>query len=186
MANIRGNSFVAIHSWIAKQLEGLDYRRFMTHMRPPVARSLSEAEGWAWYPLEYLTEIYEVITARLGHGNGKVLGDLGEFIADSDMGGAPTSKTGLLPVPRVLARLPYMWSRYRDCGEFHVLSIDEKMMHAVLTLTGYEGGEMHCIVTRTWMEKVAELMSGHKVTVLERSCRWKEGGEACYWEITWE
>ena len=30
------------------------------------------------------------------------------------------------------------------------------------------------------------LLSGSKVKVRERSCRWSQGGDACHWEISWE
>jgi len=185
LANVRGNSFITINQWLDEKLED-GYKRFISQMRPPVARVLSQGEGWSWYPLEYLTEVYESIAEHLGGGNGKVLEDLGEALADADVGGAPKTRLALLPMPRVAARVPHLWSRFKDCGEFKVLSVDEKAKHAVLVLFDYEGGKLHCYVIRSWLEKICELLSGVKVKVKEKSCRWKEGGDGCYWEVTWK
>lgn len=186
MANVRGSAFVAINRWLSERLKRESYRSFLSEMRTPVARVLSEGEVWSWYPVEYLTEVYEGIAAHLGNGNGKVLENLGGAIADAELGGAPKTRLTLLPMPRVVVRIPYLWSRYKDCGEFRVLSADERSRQATLSISGHEGGSLHCFVTRTWLQRVCELLSGSKVKVWERSCRWSQGGEACQWGISWE
>jgi len=187
LANVRGSAFVAINQWLSERLKSEGYRSFLSRMRPPVARVLSKGEGWSWYPLEYLSEVYEGIAAHLGNGNGKVLENLGSAIADAELGGAPRSRLALIPMPRVVARIPYLWSRFKDCGEFKVLSVDERLRQAVLVISGYEGGSsLHCFVTRTWLQRVCGLLSGCKIRVRECSCRWKEGGEGCCWELSWE
>ncbi len=186
MAEIRGNAFVAISEWLVKRLKEDGYQRFLSEMRPPVAQVLSQREVWSWYPLEYLSEVYESIQSILGNGNGKVLGELGEFVAVTDLGGAPKTKLGLLPLPRVIARFPYLWSRYKDCGEMEVVNIDEAGKKAELKLKDYGGDETHCNVTTAWLEKVSYLLSGVKVTAQETLCRWIKGGDACKWELSWD
>jgi len=186
VASVRGSAFVAINRWLSERLKREGYRSFLSEMRTPVARVLSEGDVWSWYPVEYLTEVYEGIAAHLGNGNGKVLENLGGAIADAELGGAPKTRLALLPMPRVVARIPYLWSRYKDCGEFKVLSVDERLKQAVLVISGYDGGPLHCFVTRTWLERVCGLLSGSKIKVRERSCRWSQGGDACHWEVTWE
>lgn len=186
MASVRGSAFVAINRWLSERLKRGGYQGFLSEMRRPVARVLSEGDVWSWYPVEYLTEIYEGIAAHLGNGNGKVLENLGGAIADVELGGAPKTRLVLLPMPRVVARIPHLWSRFKDCGEFKVLSVDEGLKQAVLAISGYEGGPLHCFVTRTWLERVCGLLSSSRIKVRERSCRWKEGGDSCYWEVNWE
>jgi hypothetical protein len=186
LANVRGNSFMTINQWLIELLQEVGYKKFISRMRPPVARVLSQGEGWSWYPIEYLTEVYEEITEHLGNGNGRVLENLGRVLADADVGGGPKTRLSLIPMARVVARVPHLWSRFKDCGEFKTLSVDEHLKRAVLVLAGYEGGQLHCYVIGAWLERVCTLLSGRKVEVRERSCRWKEGGDGCYWEVSWE
>jgi len=186
VARIRGSSFVAINRWITDRLNGERYEGFLSRLREPVAHTLAEAEVWSWYSLEYLTEIFESVVEAFGGKNGGILDELGGFLAEADLGGAPKTRLGRLPVPRALARLPYLWSKCKDCGEFHILSVDESARHAVLVLSYFDGGILHCSVIRAWLERITKLMSRNKITVREKSCRWKNGGNACYWEVTWE
>ncbi|MBD3286536.1 hypothetical protein GF359_08190 [candidate division WOR-3 bacterium] len=186
MANIRGNTFVAVNEWMVKHLEGLRYERFMAKMRAPVARSLSRPEGWAWYPLEYLTEIYESIVQYLGNGKPAPLIDIGVFLAETDLGGGPKSKTSLLPMSRILPRLSFLWARYKDCGEVNVEFIDEERSKALVSITGYDGNPDHCRVNGAWIERVCKLMSGREVKAEETTCRWKVGGNTCTWEVSWQ
>ncbi|MBN2379431.1 hypothetical protein JXM67_06475 [candidate division WOR-3 bacterium] len=186
MANIRGNTFVALNEWMVKTLNQERYGKFMAKMRSPVARSLSRPEGWAWYPLEYLTEIYESIVEYLGNGKPAPLEDIGKFLADIDLAGGPKSKAALLPISRVLPRLSFLWSRYKDCGDLDVELIDEDRRKALVTISGYDGNEMHCRVNGSWIGMVCKLMSGKDVVVKETTCRWKVGGNSCAWEVSWE
>lgn len=186
MTNVRGNAFYAINRWLSSRLNSEGYQVFLSRMREPVSRVLSSGEGWYWYPLEYLTEVFEGITSYLGDGNGKVLEHLGMGLADEDAGGTSLTRLALLPMPRVVARIPYVWSKCRDAGEFRVVAVDEEERQAVIELRGYEGTRVHCCVNRAWLERMCRLMSGIKVQVAERACRHIEGGEACLWEISWK
>ncbi len=185
MANVRGNFFIIINKWLTKKLSEDDYNELISTMRPPVVRVLSQGESWSWCPLEYLDEVYDGITAYMKETDA-VLGELGKALAEGDIGSSPKTRLALIPIVRVMARIPYLWSRLKDSGDFKTLSVDEKAKQAVLALSGYDGGKRHCAVIRTWLEKMCELLSGMNVTVKERSCRWEQGGDACYWEIGWE
>lgn len=186
MANIRGNSFVAIKQWLEQNLDDERYHELIAGMRPSVGRSLDQAEGWTWYPLEYLTEIFEYLIDELGNGKPASLVTLGEFIAENDLGGGPKTKTALLPMPRVIARLPGLWARTKDCGELLIESNDANHRKSVVKLVGYEGNAMHCTANMAWLDKVCKLLSGTEVKVKSTSCRWVAGGSSCTWEITWK
>lgn len=186
MTNVRGNAFHAINRWLSNRLSSEGYENFLSGMREPVAQVLSSGEGWYWYPLEYLTEVFDGITSYLGDGNGKILDHLGSGMADEESGSAPKSRAALLPVPRVVARIPYVWSKCRDAGEFKVISLEEQNRKALLELSGYSGTRVHCCVNRAWLERICSLLSGANVHVVERSCQHIDGGESCTWEISWE
>jgi len=186
MANIRGNTFVALNEWIMEHLKGERYEKFMSKMRSPVARSLSQPEGWAWYPLEYLTEVYESMVEYIGNGKPAPLEEIGWFLAEVDMGGGPKSKAALLPMSRVLPRLSFLWARYKDCGELKVDLITEEKGKALVIISGYDGNIWHCMVNGSWIERVCKLMSGLDVSIKETTCRWKAGGQLCAWEVSWE
>ncbi|MBD3286342.1 hypothetical protein GF338_08390, partial [candidate division WOR-3 bacterium] len=172
MASIRGATFSAINNWVNDKLNDLDYRRFLKGMRTPVARTLTKGEVWTWYPLEYLTEIYEYISAEVNHDQGSTLDEIGDFLANTDLAGGPKSKEALLPMPRVIPRLPGLWSRCRDCGELNVDIIDAGNKESTISLSDYDGSALHCKVNRAWLRQAGILLSGKKVSVREVLCRW--------------
>lgn len=186
MPGVRGNSFATINRWLGQNLSVEDYRELISSMRPPVTRILTKPEGWSWYPLEYLSEILLSLKDSKNLRNGETLDQLGRFLADEDMGGAPKTTTSFMPMPRVLPRVPFLWSRSMDCGDFNILLVSESENKASICLSGYDGGPMHCALIRAWLERTFELMSGGKVSVEETSCRYASGGNACHWEVSWE
>ncbi len=186
MAGVRGNSFATINRWLSKRLAGEDYDDLLANMRQPVAKILTRPEGWSWYPLEYLSEILENIHTSIASVNGEEIESLGCFLAEEDLGGVPKVNGSRLPMPRVLARIPFLWSRSMDCGDFNIIQISESENKASLSLSGYNGGIMHCDLIRSWLKRCFELLSGAVVTVTESACRYKNAGSTCTWDISWE
>ena len=187
MPGIRGNSFATINRWLAHRLGGEDYDDLLSAMRQPVANILTRPDGWSWYPLEYLSEILENIHSSIESVNGEALESLGSFLAEEDLGGgAPKVNGSRLPMPRVLVRIPYLWSRSMDCGDFSILLVSESENKASLCLSGYNGTTMHCALIRSWLKRCFELLSGAVVAVTETSCRHKNGGSACHWDVNWD
>jgi len=90
-------------------------------------------------------------------------------------------------VKRALSRTPYLWPRYDDSGEFKVVSIDDNSTpcKAVLELDDYNGGPLHCVIIKSWLQKGCEIVGGQNPQVEELVCRWKDGGSKCQWELTW-
>ncbi len=185
MAGVRGNSFATINRWLNHRLEGDDYDDLLSTMRQPVANILTRPDGWSWYPLEYLSEILENIHSSIASVNGEVIGSLGCFLAEEDLGGSKVNGSRL-PMPRVLARIPFLWSRSMDCGDFSILLVSESENKASLCLSGYNGTTMHCELIRSWLKRCFELLSGCVVSVTETACRYKNNGSACHWDVSWE
>jgi hypothetical protein len=183
---VRGNSFITIHKWIKKKLTPEQYGGFVDAMNPEVAGTLTRCEAKFWYPLEHLTAIYEHISAEIGKGDETVLQKLGTHIAEVDLGGILKPIVAFVSIPRAIRRAPYLWPRYDDSGEFRVVELDEENKSVVFELTDYEGGPLHCVIIRSWLKKACELIGGLNVGIVETSCRWKDGGNNCRWELTWE
>lgn len=186
MAGVRGNSFATINRWLSRRLNGEDYDNLLSTMRRPVAAILTRPEGWSWYPLEYLSEILENIHSSIASVNGEVIESLGSFLAEEDLGGTPKVNGSRLPMPRVLARIPFLWSRSMDCGDFTITFVSENENKASLLLSGYNGTTMHCALIRSWLCRCFELLSGCEVMVAETSCRYKNGGSDCHWDVHWD
>ncbi|MBN2378480.1 hypothetical protein JXM67_01580 [candidate division WOR-3 bacterium] len=186
MASIRGATFTAINSWINSSLSDNDYSELLRHMRAPVARTLTKSEVWTWYPLEYLTEIYECISTKMDLDLENMLDEIGNHLASADLSGGPKSKEARLPMPRVIPRLPSLWTRCRDCGELRVDIIDAGKREALLSLANYDGTPLHCKVNRAWIENVCALLAGKAIAVEEDHCRWEKGGNVCKWVVSWK
>ncbi len=187
MSEIKGNSLVAINNWLVEHLKG-KYFEFLSRMREPVARTLTDTRGWAWYPVAYLVEIYNKISEELGNDNGckQVLDELGRYIAEADLANLSKDDCRFLPMPRVLARLPGLWSRCKNCGQLEVLKVDPKSGTAELVLTGCGGGPMHQEVVRAWLEKVMGLIGNCKLNLEGMSYPWEAGDEVYYWRVDWK
>jgi len=186
VAKIRGNSIAALNSWIVQQLKD-QYPDFISDMRPQVARTLLAPQEWEWYPVEYLKEVYEDITRRMGSGdNAAVLDQLGNFLAEADIENFPVSDLALLPMPRVLARVPGVWARYKNCGDFEVLSVDADRNSAELMLTECGSGLEHRKVITAWLEKLVGFMCQCRIEVQTQSYPWEDGGDAYYWKLKWK
>lgn len=155
-------------------------------MDPEVANTLSKSESKFWYPLKHLTAIYEHILTEIGKEDRRVLEELGAYIAEVDLGGILKPILAFISIPQAIRRTPYLWPRYDDSGEFKVLKLNEARKRAQLELADYEGGPLHCVIIRSWLAKACELIGGLNVEVSEISCRWKDGGNHCRWELTWE
>lgn len=186
IASVRGNSFKTIRQWAEKRLGKEEHTRFVTRMATEVAHTHTQAESRFWYPLEHLTAIYEHILTEIGKGDERILEEVGSFIAETDLGGVLKSLVAFIPITRAISRTPFLWPRYDDSGEFNVLSIDKDAKRAALELADYEGGPLHCVIIRAWLERGCELIGGKEVGVRETRCRWKDGGTVCQWELTWK
>jgi len=181
MADIRGQSFITINNWLKQNL-GDGYNRFISGLRPPVAKVISRTQEWEWYPSQYLAEIYTHITSNMGniHGNLKPLSDLGKFLAELDLEQS-SQVTHCFPMDCIMERLPRLWQRFRSCGQLEVTSVDEEKKFAEIMLADCIAGPMHTEVTRAWIETAVGSMCECKITVNGQS--YPE--DAYYWKISW-
>lgn len=154
-------------------------------MQPDVANTLSKAESRLWYPLEHLTSIYEHIVSEIGGGDESILGELGSYLAEVDLGGVLKPLVAFVSIPSALRRTPHLWPRYDDSGEFRLAVLDEHQKKALLELADYNGGALHCVIIKSWLKRGCELLGGKEVCVEELSCRWQNGGQVCRWELKW-
>lgn len=186
MAGIRGSSLVSIKTWIAEQL-GEGYEKFIESLRKPVRETLTEAQPWEWYSPRYLNEIYRAVSEKLSNENGslRVLDNLGQFLGEDDLANARNRADTCLPVSRVMQLLPVLWSRYRDCGELEVSTVDEGNGIAEVTLVQCAGGEMHTEVVSAWIETVAGSMCECKVSAQGKLYPYPDGG-TYYWKVSWQ
>jgi hypothetical protein len=183
-SSIRGISMVAINNWVHQYLRD-DYPRFLAQLRPVIARDLSRATEWEWYPAEHVAEIYQCISCnKTGPGKTREILDLlGRFLAETDWQASPHANQ--LPLPRLLARLSFFWARFLDCGELKLVSIDKEAGTAEITLTGCACGPMHRDVTRTWIEQLLSHISESKVKIIDNRYSHQMTDSFC-WKVTWK
>jgi len=184
VSSIRGISMVAINSWIHQHLKD-DYYRFLAGLRPIVARDLSRATGWEWYPAEHVAEIYQGITRSMATvaRTEEILEQLGRFLAETDW--QISTHSTLLPLPRLLARLGFFWARYLDCGELKLVSMVEQSRVAEISLTGCPCGPLHRDVTRAWIEQFLNRMSESEVKVIG-NLYLHQDADSYYWKVCWK
>lgn len=186
MASVRGNWFAAIQDMLKGWLTEEDYREFISGMRSPVAHAVNHPQTWEWYPTEYLNEIYAGIHGMAAERDGAIFEKMGSQLARAELGGAPKTRAALLPVPRVLARMSFLWSRCRDSGELSVTNLEPAKKRAEVEVSGFEESSHHLKVNQAWLAEVCRLLSGRRVKVTEFKSTHKAPARTCRWKISWE
>jgi len=185
VANVKGSALASRVLWVklGHGAAGLD--RLVAQASPELRLAIEAGFTKAsWYPFEQFVELNLVIDRLFGHGDLKLVKELGRSGADANLTTIYRLFYKVGTTHWILGRAVRLWSAHYDSGALEVMTRGPKT--AVLRIRDFATPhEAHCLSILGWCERSIELSGGLNVRVSEPRCRTR-GDECCQLEAVWD